>query len=177
MQKVAQRPGPEKCAAAAPPCMDAAPIPPSARNSLYRRVPDPSGHFALRLIPIWLLLHPGLYAYSHSSPQSRRDMDDFNSETDSDYTSYWRDWVGTLLSQLHVNPRPRSSSPWLSLRIRGMASSCLRGTSIRPWTQSRPDCGLARRVHTKDSLLVSCVVNTYTLGLSSPTSPSSGLQL
>jgi hypothetical protein len=20
-------------------------------------------------------------------------MDDFNSETDSDYTSYWRDWV------------------------------------------------------------------------------------
>lgn len=21
-------------------------------------------------------------------------MDDFNSETDSDYTSYWRDWVG-----------------------------------------------------------------------------------
>jgi hypothetical protein len=25
-------------------------------------------------------------------------MDDFNSETDSDYTSYWRDWVGTRLS-------------------------------------------------------------------------------
>ena len=21
-------------------------------------------------------------------------MEDFNSETDSDYTSYWRDWVG-----------------------------------------------------------------------------------
>jgi hypothetical protein len=24
-------------------------------------------------------------------------MDDFNSETDSDYTSYWRDWVGPSL--------------------------------------------------------------------------------
>lgn len=24
-------------------------------------------------------------------------MDDFNSDTDSDYTSYWRDWVGALL--------------------------------------------------------------------------------
>jgi hypothetical protein len=25
-------------------------------------------------------------------------MDDFNSETDSDYTSYWRDWVSISLS-------------------------------------------------------------------------------
>lgn len=25
-------------------------------------------------------------------------MDDFNSETDSDYTSYWRDWVGGKFS-------------------------------------------------------------------------------
>ena len=25
-------------------------------------------------------------------------MDDFNSDTDSDYTSYWRDWVSTLAS-------------------------------------------------------------------------------
>ena len=25
-------------------------------------------------------------------------MEDFNSETDSDYTSYWRDWVGSRLS-------------------------------------------------------------------------------
>jgi hypothetical protein len=24
-------------------------------------------------------------------------MEDFNSETDSDYTSYWRDWVSLLL--------------------------------------------------------------------------------
>jgi hypothetical protein len=29
-------------------------------------------------------------------PQGRHTMDDFNSETDSDYTSYWRDWVGAL---------------------------------------------------------------------------------
>lgn len=27
-------------------------------------------------------------------------MDDFNSETDSDYTSYWRDWVGFDVSLL-----------------------------------------------------------------------------
>lgn len=26
-------------------------------------------------------------------------MDDFNSETDSDYTSYWRDWVGLTFIQ------------------------------------------------------------------------------
>ncbi len=25
-------------------------------------------------------------------------MDDFNSETDSDYTSYWRDWVSVDIS-------------------------------------------------------------------------------
>lgn len=25
-------------------------------------------------------------------------MEDFNSETDSDYTSYWRDWVSEFLS-------------------------------------------------------------------------------
>lgn len=25
-------------------------------------------------------------------------MEDFNSESDSDYTSYWRDWVGELFS-------------------------------------------------------------------------------
>lgn len=24
-------------------------------------------------------------------------MDDFNTETDSDYTSYWRDWVSGFL--------------------------------------------------------------------------------
>jgi hypothetical protein len=139
--------------------------------------PTSSDRFALRLTPTWWLLPPKLYAYFHSSPQSRRDMDDFNSETDSDYTSYWRDWVGTSLSQLHMDHRPRSTPPWSSLRIRSMANSCLRGTSIRPWTQSRPDYGLARRVHIKDSLLVSCVANTYTPGLSDLTSQSSGLQL
>lgn len=29
-------------------------------------------------------------------------MEDFNSETDSDYTSYWRDWVSGLLLPLPV---------------------------------------------------------------------------
>ena len=24
-------------------------------------------------------------------------MDDFNSDTDSDYTSYWRDWVSAMI--------------------------------------------------------------------------------
>lgn len=27
-------------------------------------------------------------------------MDDFASDTDSDYTSYWRDWVSALLQVL-----------------------------------------------------------------------------
>ena len=27
-------------------------------------------------------------------------MDDFNSETDSDYTSYWRDWVSGMFPSL-----------------------------------------------------------------------------
>jgi hypothetical protein len=27
-------------------------------------------------------------------------MDDFNTETDSDYTSYWRDWVSTTFCLL-----------------------------------------------------------------------------
>lgn len=31
-------------------------------------------------------------------------MEDFNSETDSDYASYWRDWVGpSLLGTLYVS--------------------------------------------------------------------------
>lgn len=28
-------------------------------------------------------------------------MEDFNSETDSDYTSYWRDWVGLTFTITH----------------------------------------------------------------------------
>jgi len=30
-------------------------------------------------------------------------MEDFQSETDSDYTSYWRDWVRTFLLVLHTH--------------------------------------------------------------------------
>lgn len=33
-------------------------------------------------------------------------MDDFNSETDSDYTSYWRDWVS--LNHFHMLCAPRA---------------------------------------------------------------------
>lgn len=29
-------------------------------------------------------------------------MEDFNSETDSDYTSYWRDWVSKVFSTPRV---------------------------------------------------------------------------
>jgi hypothetical protein len=29
-------------------------------------------------------------------------MDDFNSETDSDYTSYWRDWVSAACISLSI---------------------------------------------------------------------------
>ena len=32
----------------------------------------------------------------------RERMEDFNSETDSDYTSYWRDWVSLKLSSVSV---------------------------------------------------------------------------
>lgn len=33
-------------------------------------------------------------------------MDDFNSETDSDYTSYWRDWVGASFLDIYTRPIP-----------------------------------------------------------------------
>jgi hypothetical protein len=84
-------------------------------------------------------------------------MDDFNSETDSDYTSYWRDWVGTSLSHVHMGPRPTSTPPWASLRIHTLARLCSRGTSLNPRTQRRPDGGLARLVHIKDSPRLSYV--------------------
>jgi hypothetical protein len=32
-------------------------------------------------------------------------MDDFNSETDSDYTSYWRDWVSFNIFHMLCAPR------------------------------------------------------------------------
>jgi hypothetical protein len=32
-------------------------------------------------------------------------MDDFNSETDSDYTSYWRDWVSSKHFHMLCAPR------------------------------------------------------------------------
>ena len=42
-------------------------------------------------------------------------MEDFNSETDSDYTSYWRDWVGDSFflsfGIAKLTPRPCPPSP------------------------------------------------------------------
>ena len=35
-------------------------------------------------------------------------MEDFNSETDSDYTSYWRDWVGAFLLSYTLSSRCQS---------------------------------------------------------------------
>jgi hypothetical protein len=81
-------------------------------------------------------------------------MDDFNSETDSDYTSYWRDWVGTSLSHVHMSLRPIPTPPWSSVRIPKMSSIWSRGMSMEPQTQRRPDDGLARLVHVKGSPLL-----------------------
>lgn len=43
-------------------------------------------------------------------------MDDFASETDSDYTSYWRDWVGHVMSLSIVYLRDPALCLKLSLR-------------------------------------------------------------
>jgi len=44
-------------------------------------------------LPLDSFLETGRRALGHSAHA----MDDFASETDSDYTSYWRDWVGAFL--------------------------------------------------------------------------------
>jgi hypothetical protein len=37
-------------------------------------------------------------------------MDDFNTETDSDYTSYWRDWVSQVVAfVISLRPHVRKS--------------------------------------------------------------------
>lgn len=82
----------------------------SARNSLVT-ASRPVFVFAPdRTAPPRWWSHPTNSTHQHPSlpfrqpADSKRTMDDFNSETDSDYTSYWRDWVGTwtppLLSAL-----------------------------------------------------------------------------
>ena len=61
-----------------------------------RLTPSPS---AARLPAARLLSPP------HTAPP--RAMDDFNSDTDSDYTSYWRDWVRrppSAVVQAHTRP-------------------------------------------------------------------------
>jgi hypothetical protein len=43
-------------------------------------------------------------------------MDDFASDTDSDYTSYWRDWVSDPMCRLVMMQLSRSSNLfWLEL--------------------------------------------------------------
>ena len=59
-------------------------------------------------------LHPDR---THPPPLGRHIMDDFNSETDSDYTSYWRDWVGT---SIHFTCPPLHILPILGLAIPSM---------------------------------------------------------
>lgn len=73
----------------------------SARNSLVT-ASRPVFVFAPdRTAPPRWWSHPTNNTHQHPSlpfrqpADSKRTMDDFNSETDSDYTSYWRDWVGT----------------------------------------------------------------------------------
>ena len=45
-------------------------------------------------------------------------MEDFNSETDSDYTSYWRDWVGrSFLSSIELPWTARAPFAFLFVRM------------------------------------------------------------
>jgi hypothetical protein len=92
-----------------------------ARNS-RARPPPPRPHPQLVCLhtsthgPSLLLntLHPDR---THPPPLGRHIMDDFNSETDSDYTSYWRDWVGT---SIHSTCPPLHVPPILELAISSM---------------------------------------------------------
>lgn len=56
-------------------------------------------------------------------------MDDFNSETDSDYTSYWRDWVSAfLLSSISLHPAQANRyQPRLSRLDTGRTASSIFG--------------------------------------------------
>lgn len=48
-------------------------------------------------------------------------MEDFNSETDSDYTSYWRDWVGAFSVELRYDI---FSAPQAVVTVNMLVSSC-----------------------------------------------------
>lgn len=68
----------------------------------------------LELMLVWAHLSVEILTYHGQLndllplPQSRRmEMDDYNSETDSDYTSYWRDWVGEFSDQTLFSFFPR----------------------------------------------------------------------
>lgn len=70
-------------------------------------------------------------------------MEDFNSESDSDYTSYWRDWVGELFS-----------FPFLSFHLNRLLPS-LSLTSV--------DICFAAW-HDQDHLNYQCLLDTLSLG-------------
>lgn len=62
-------------------------------------------------------------------------MDDFNSETDSDYTSYWRDWVGTSLSQ-NIHNSDRTAQLLLGVTM-GIAEMPGDGKHLFAWYVAR----------------------------------------
>lgn len=53
-------------------------------------------------------------------------MEDFNSETDSDYTSYWRDWVSLSFFLCFV-----LLSPLFPLWVTVAAGECIWGRRVR----------------------------------------------
>ena len=54
-------------------------------------------------------------------------MEDFVSESDSDYTSYWRDWVRTFLPKRAVFSKLPIPIPPSTFAVRGASSSAKAG--------------------------------------------------
>lgn len=79
-------------------------------------------------------------------------MEDFNSETDSDYTSYWRDWVSEFLSFFWFHFPTREL---LSLWNGRMRSAC---HALIPLTPRNPDSGLVSACYRDDFRRSRCQV-------------------
>ena len=89
-----------------------------ARRTTNNPCSPVAAHYALRLTPArHKHAHP-----PHTAPP--RAMDDFNSDTDSDYTSYWRDWV-----RPPPEPEPVSGPCKLLSKLTRASSSRRGGTS------------------------------------------------
>ena len=69
-------------------------------------------------------------------------MDDFASDTDSDYTSYWRDWVSdlSLREQLLQRKAEGSAHDTLLLAIVSAHNQHLSLTRIPMWYHLIPQC-------------------------------------